>query len=125
MEAINNNKRRRTSKRELSNSYLIQALPLPAQWLIDDYFPKLEVGQPTLIMIRDVGMIPPNNFPFRVTRYNDINTSSNCKFMFGGGWGDYILQRGLQAGDKIIIEVIVSIDLSQEHGDGFQRDYTV
>ena len=125
MEAVNNNERHRTFEKELSNSYLIQALPLPVQWFIDDNFLKLEVGQTTVITICDIGMIPPNDFPFQVTRYNDINTSSNYKFMFGGGWGDYILQRSLQAEDKIIIEVIVSIDLNQENGDGFQRDYTI
>ena len=125
MEAVNNNERRWTFERELINSYLIQALPLPAQWLIEDNFLKLEVGQTTVITIHGIGMITPNDFPFRVTRYNDIKTSSDYKVIFEYGWGDYILQRGLQARDRIIIEVTVSIDLNQEHGDGFQRDYIV
>ncbi|GMN63508.1 hypothetical protein TIFTF001_032604 [Ficus carica] len=53
MEVVNNNERRQAFERELSNSYLSQALPLPAQWLIDDYFPKLDAGQTTVITIHD------------------------------------------------------------------------
>ncbi|GMN63516.1 hypothetical protein TIFTF001_032587 [Ficus carica] len=70
-------------------------------------------------------MIAPNNFSFEVTRYNNRNTSSNYKFKIGGGWGDYIVRKGLQERDKIIVEVTVSIDLNQEHGDGFLREYTI